>query len=423
MPPTIRRSHDLRSENRRRVVEALRSIGPCSREALGEATSLSPAAISSFASELIAEGVVNATRTSTGRGRPRSELALSPTAATMITVSLTIDRLELQLIDYAGIVLRETCHDLETRTLARDEFITAVLSAIDELAQSPCAQRLRQISVSCQGITTHPGGELVWSPVLSVNDVPLRASISERFKIETSVDNDGRLIAGALHTDEQDRLGSNFATMIFSNGIGLALILNDQPFSGIATSALELGHLPYIRGGELCRCGQHGCIEAYAADYAIIRSIERQRPSSNTTARKQTARLETTGRIPEGVLASAAKAAAAGDELATSAFAEAGSAIGFGLRDLFLLFGPMPVALVGRNAEALQAMHPQLLAALEVTGPQASDLASVPLEVFPDESALLHRGLICNALAEVDRQLAEITPPSSQAPITSARLT
>lgn len=403
MSPPIR-SHDLRSENRRRVVEALRRLGSSSRGDLGEATGLSPAAISSFASDLVTEGVVQATRKAVGRGRPQSVLALAPDAATMITLSLSIDRLDLQLIDYAGTVLEQTEHDLDTRSLDEQGVIDTVVDAIAILAASPQAQRLRHVSVSFQGITAHSKGELVWSPILSVGNVPLGPAITERLGISASVDNDTRMIAGALHADSRDKLGSNFATVLFSHGVGLALTLNDKPFSGIATSALELGHLQHERNGRPCRCGQHGCIEAYAADYAILHAIEINRGKADTNADAHVS----PGRLPVDRLVQEAEAAAAGDSSATASFQAAGSAIGCGLRDLFLLLGPMPVALVGRSPAVLDAMRPSLIAELEAAGPQAGGLGSVPLVTFPEDDALLRRGLVHNALTAVDAQLAEV---------------
>ncbi len=408
MSTTIRRSHDLRSENRRRVVESLRRIGPCSRVDLGEATQLSPAAISSFASDLLAEGVATATRKSVGRGRPQSVLALSPDAATMITVSLTIDRLELQLIDYVGQALGQHCYDLDTRALDQSGFIDAILSAIADLAQSSHAANLRQISISVQGITSHPEGELVWSPILSITHVPLQSAITSRFNINTTVDNDCRLIASALQVSQQDVLGSSFATVNFSHGIGLALVLNDQAFAGIGTSALEFGHMRHELDGELCRCGQRGCIEAYAADYAIVRYLARHNGTSEgshfTTIDEEQSHA---GRLAAGVLDRAAEQAAKGDKHAKAAFAQAGNAIGHGLRDLSLLFGPMPVALVGRSEVVLDAMRPQLTTALSAAGPHPMDPGKIVLPGFADEDGLLQRGLILNALTETDKQIAD----------------
>ena len=34
---------------------------------------------------------------------------------------------------------------------------------------------------------------------------------------------------------------------------------------------MEIGHTKVQLDGALCRCGQRGCLEAYVADYALVR--------------------------------------------------------------------------------------------------------------------------------------------------------
>lgn len=404
MPAPIRRSHDLRSENRRRVIQSLRTLGPCARSALGDATGLSQAAISSFASELITEGVVTATRRAVSRGRPQSVLDLSPTAATMVTVSLSIDLLELQLIDYRGEVLDRSEYELDTRAFDEQGLIICVVDAIEALVAQAASPPLQHVAVGFQGITGHGNGELIWSPILSIGRVPLGQAIKDHFGIQVSVSNDCRLIANALRLEKRKELGKSFATVLFSHGVGLALTLNDAPLAGISTSAMEFGHLQHEYDGAPCRCGQRGCIEAYAADYAIARSIEQQRKEATANGFSQA----TSGRLPSGILDQEALAASTGDPCAIAAFDAAGSAIGCGLRELFLLLGPMPVALVGRSPAVLDAMRPKLVAALEAASAPSQGLVDVPLLAIPDDTGLLSRGLVYNAQASVDKRLASV---------------
>lgn len=415
MVAPIRTSNDLRVENRRRVIEALRAFGPCSRADLGQATGLSAAAISSFASELVNDGTVSTIRRVLGRGRPQSVLTLNAQAALGVSVSLTIDELELQLIDYLGAVRERETLTLNTRALNGHALVERVLSSIARLLSAKGPAPLRHVAVGFQGVTSGPSGRLVWSPILSVTDVPLGEQIAKNFGVSVSVDNDCRLIADALHGNPKSPLGSSFATVLFSEGVGLALTLNDQAFTGINTSALEFGHTqhvppstsPYreLDAARLCRCGQYGCIEAYASDYGIMRALERERvsPANETTTNITHAPAE---RLPASALEDEARAAAAGDAAAVAAFGAAGSAIGHGLRNLFILLGTMPVALVGRSDVTLDAMRPEMRAAMEPAGPHSKDLENVQFFTYSDDQALLRSGLIGKVLAGMDQQLA-----------------
>jgi len=404
-PHTVRaspvsRSNELRTLNRHRVLRMLRRLGPCSRHAIGQATDLSAAAISSYAAELVAEGVVGTQRTAGSRGRPQSTLSLSAGAASAITLSLTIDRLIARLIDNAGTTHATLQRDLDTRTLNAAELVDEVLRAIDTLAAHPCAIRLRQVSIGFQGVVAHARGALVWSPILSVGNVPLGEAIERHSGLAVSVHNDCRLMAAALHADHGERLGAHFATVLFSHGVGLALTLDGEPFDGAINSALEFGHLTHVPGGAPCRCGRAGCIEAYAADYAIVRAVGGASDASGATA------LEAAGRVSNASLERAAVQAARGDPSARRAFAQAGTAIGTGLDQLFLLVGTMPVALVGRSRTALEAMRPSLLDAVHAVASPHEPVRTVQVITFPDDDVLFQQGLTLDALTALDRQLA-----------------
>ena len=73
------------------------------------------------------------------------------------------------------------------------------------------------------------------------------------------------------------------AVVFIGYGVGMGLILNGQVYHGPTGAAAEFGHMNHLPGGPLCRCGRRGCVEAYAADYSILRwasgHADRQLPS------------------------------------------------------------------------------------------------------------------------------------------------
>jgi predicted NBD/HSP70 family sugar kinase len=59
-----------------------------------------------------------------------------------------------------------------------------------------------------------------------------------------------------------------------STGVGCGIIANGAIYRGAQGAAGDLGHIPY--GGEagpVCRCGNIGCIEAYAGGWALLRDL------------------------------------------------------------------------------------------------------------------------------------------------------
>ena len=392
------RSVDLRSENRYRLLAGLRRHGACTRAALGKLTGLSAAAVSTLTTGLADEAIVLTSSRAAGlpqrRGRPEGEICLAADAALVATVSLTIDLLRISLVRYDGTRLDVCETPLDTRRSSAKSLLTLVIDRIDALLPRDQADRLMQISIGFQGMTEHVEGTLRWSPILRARNVPVRTVLGRHFQVPVNVYDDCRLIAMALHHQQRGELGSNFVTLLFSHGIGMGLYIDGKPFSGVQTSGMEVGHLNHQRNGALCRCGLLGCIEAYAADYGILRRASGQAVS-----------VEPIGRVDRQQFRTLIAEARRGKTRPMQAFAEAGAAIGEGLGTVFRLLDPMPVAMVGHVTAGFELMRESLQGTLE----QALD-DSYPLEhrvhCFDDEAPLMEAGLALDALASVDRRLA-----------------
>ena len=68
--------------------------------------------------------------------------------------------------------------------------------------------------------------------------------------------------------------GTGAADVVYlklSRGIGAGLILDDRLYGGALGTAGEIGHTTRTAEGELCRCGNRGCLETTAGIEAIAR--------------------------------------------------------------------------------------------------------------------------------------------------------
>ena len=401
----IIRSDDLRTENRYRMLSTLRSAGPCTSAQIRSLTGLSAAAVSTLSAQMIDQGILISEREAPAgqkiaRGRPKSRLSTRPDCAHAVTLSVTIDRMQTKLIDYAGGVLQSDDHVVDTQALSLKSLIAEISQCIERVCKHDSDVELRHIGVAFQGLIEHDTGTLLWSPIIQHQNVPVGQMLQDHFDVDISVNNDCVPISQALHLQHADRLGGTFATALFSYGVGLALYINGQPFAGSRTSALEIGHLCFISEGALCRCGKRGCIEAYTADYAIQRRI-------NNSDDEQLG----TGRVTRKVMQGLAAKAEAGDEKSVQAFRDAGAAMGHGLASLFTLLDPMPVALVVRNDDVLVLMRDGIQKSLDTQLQSHVECKSL-LHNFEDPAPLLHAGLVHDGLSRIDRKMADQTPDS-----------
>jgi predicted NBD/HSP70 family sugar kinase len=101
--------------------------------------------------------------------------------------------------------------------------------------------------------------------------------------------------------------------------------------------------------GAKCRCGREGCIEAYAGNYAVWRNAKGDNPQSQPKSQ-----------IDPAEFAVIAGEALKHDGIERQAFKTAARALGVGLRNVFALIDPAPVALVGFGGAGEKLLEPEL---------------------------------------------------------------
>jgi len=64
---------------------------------------------------------------------------------------------------------------------------------------------------------------------------------------------------------------SEYYYLYFGVGLGGAIVHDGAVMRGAWGNAGEIGHIPAVPGGELCPCGNHGCLERYLSLEALRR--------------------------------------------------------------------------------------------------------------------------------------------------------
>lgn len=399
----IARPDDVRRENLRRILEQLRMQGSLSRTQLAADTQLSASTVTAITSNLIARGilieVIDETDTLSAvspitarRGRPPISLGLNPVAASVAVITLSIDRISAVIINYAGDVVVETDATPDIGSLDP----AALIDEIEHVLRTVTAkipghiQPFAHITVAVQGVTDAEATTILWSPITRHRMIDLATPLAQRFGVDVTVSNDSNMMAAALRQKEPSLYDQSFAAVLLSHGIGMGLFLKGELFMGAASSAAEFGHMCHEVGGALCRCGRRGCIEAYAGDYGIWRAAKGGEPDETPV-----------GSLAADSIAQLAEDAKAGDQKARAAFEKAGTAIGHGLRSLFALIDPVPIAFIGAGTRAFDLMEPQIRAGLGLRGVGLSH-ADTPLHCYDDAFELIRQGALLTALMYLD---------------------
>lgn len=386
------RPDHVRKQNVRLVLSCLRENSTLSRTEIATKTQLSPASVTSITSTMCDSLLTleSEHKSTIGRGRPQVQLSLSPKIASIAAVILRHNRFEISLNDYAGNRLWHHGQMINTPYLERESFVDIVLEMIQSAKEVAEDQQfpLCAVGVAVQGVVDVSGRSILWSPITPLRDVALVNAIEERFNCSAMLANDSTMIARSLANHHADILGEDFLTLQVSRGIGMAMVREGVPVGGWRSSANEFGHMTYIENGAHCRCGQRGCIEAYSSNYAILRIADGHSEDSTPPARVDPAHLL---RILE--------TARREDGIERKAFQRAGKALGFGLRNLFALMDPMPIAMVGAGATAFDLTKDFIHEALR-TSSAAIELPSITC--FEDDEDLKLDGTVIAALDLLD---------------------
>jgi predicted NBD/HSP70 family sugar kinase len=240
---------------------------------------------------------------------------------------------------------------------------------------------------------------VVWSPAFRTRNIAVSAAVQDSLGIPCHLANDANMMAEGLISTDRARYGGTAAVVFMGYGVGMGLILNGQVYHGPTGAAAEFGHMNHLPDGPLCRCGRRGCVEAYVADYSLLRwasgQAETQPPSFNA--------------IPEEDMLALEEAARAGEPRAAAAYAKAGEALGFGLARIIAILTPSRIVLAGPGTRAMALIEPHLKRAIEA-GVVDELRRNVEIETVPIDTDMIIKGTIDRALRHVDREIFAYGP-------------
>jgi predicted NBD/HSP70 family sugar kinase len=340
IPPLSEASRPLRQQ----IFERVRAAGSMPRVQVAKELSVSPASVTTLTSELIEAGLLEEISVQrdvdSGRGRPAVALGVRAGAHYVAGIKLSDREHTAVVVDFAGnLVAHEAISRapgaVETASLV-DAAETLVTRVCGHAGLSPA--QLTAVGLGVPGFVDTQRGIVHWSSVLSVRHAPLAEAVSRRLQLPVHIDNDANLVTLAELWFGAGRGLSDFAVVTIEHGLGMGFVLNHRIYRGAQGLGMELGHTKVQLDGALCRCGQRGCLEAYVADYALVREATTALNWTNRETQSVTALLE-----------SLYDHAKAGNTAARSIFHRAGRYLALGLANVVNLFDPELIILSGER--------------------------------------------------------------------------
>lgn len=169
-----------------------------------------------------------------------------------------------------------------------------VIESIMQLAlELTTASPPAPLGLAVPGLVRERDGVVLEATNLGLRDVPMRALASERLGTTVTVMHDVRAAALAEGTLGAARGRSDYLLLTVGTGVGAAVVLGGEPYTGVHGLGGELGHVTVDPRGPRCACGGTGCLETLASAGAVARrygqtvdaeEVARRAEAGDTTA-------------------------------------------------------------------------------------------------------------------------------------------
>ncbi|QUQ64415.1 ROK family transcriptional regulator [Kutzneria sp. CA-103260] len=336
-----------------RIVELLRKRGALTRADLVRLLGVSRATVSTAVGALQRGGLVVETSPATSTwlpqpGRPGALLTLNPSAGAAVGIDFGHTHVRVVIADLAHTVLAEA-HE----PLARDHDARQAMATAAELTECLLADtdvdRAKVIGVGAGlpgPVDAHTG--TIGSSSIAPSWVGLRPAddLATLLDLPVMVDNVANLGALAEFVWGAGQGAKVCAYLKLGTGVGAGIVIDGRLYRGAGGTAAEFGHVTVDPAGEICRCGNRGCLETFVGVPALLGQLQGQYGPNLTAARM--IRLATDG-----------------DRRSARALADAGHRVGAAAAVLCNLLNPDRVIIGGELAAAGEIMLGPLRAALE----------------------------------------------------------
>ena len=337
----------IRALNRRKILECIRDAGAISRVEISDLVDVSQATVSVVTGELLADGLIETVKQESGvqtlgRGRPKTLLRLNPDATYAIGIKVSLHQAAASVTNFVGNVLATETVPITPENRTPDKVIELCEMLITRML-GRCglnASQLLGVGIGFSGCVEYETGSVIWTPMFADRGVPLKSAVEKRMGVNVVVDNEANLAGLAEKWFGLGRSNPTFVLATLEHGVGMSIVIDNQIYRGARGFAGEFGHTIIEIGGRDCRCGKSGCVEAYVADYALVRDARAL--VGHVPIRDQ--------RAVETALDDLALKANSGDREAEQIFRRAGEIFGLALANVATLFDPPVVIISGQRA-------------------------------------------------------------------------
>ena len=260
------------------ILNIVRDNSPVSRKQISKLSKLSIATTKRLIEELLRDNlIIEVGQTNNTRGRKASLLQLNEEYCCSIGVNIIPDALEIAALSFTGSVIYEkTIKGVKPDRGAILPLLEEELRLVLKSTKSTYNGHLLGIGIGIAGLVDINRGTVLFTPNMTGwEDVKLGPLVSDRFGTDVFVDDSVRCMAISEKRYGVARELSNFLYIYIGKGVGSGVLLDGRIYRGAHGVAGEFGHITIKQNGNLCNCGNRGCLEAHVSESRIVEYVQR----------------------------------------------------------------------------------------------------------------------------------------------------
>lgn len=235
-----------------------------------------------------------------------------------------------------------------------EEGADAVVARIARLCKESMAEaervgqiapsRIAGVGIGSPGPLDREQGMVLITPNLGWRDFPLRQRVSDSLGgLPAKLDNDANCAVYGEWWLGAGRGSRYLIGLTIGTGIGGGIVIDGKLYHGANDAAGEFGHTTIDSTGRRCKCGNYGCLEAYASGPAIAaRAVEGIEAGAATKLAQYVG-----GDLTKITAQTVYEAAHGGDDFAQELVRETAKFLGTGIANFVNIFNPDTVVVLG----------------------------------------------------------------------------
>lgn len=216
-------------------------------------------------------------------------------------------------------------------------------------------KKIKAIGMGIAGTLDTENGKIIMSPnIKHLNNCPIVKLVFDALKIPVFIENDANVALLGEAWLGNGKKYSHWLMFTLGTGVGGGAIVDGKILLGRDGRASEFGHTNIRPNGNLCGCGNKGCLEAYASATSLVKLAKSKlKKIKKGSAYKRSLKEEVTSKL---IYEEAKKK----DKVCIEIFEEVSTNLGIGVASLINAFNPEAIIFAGGLSRALDIMLPYI---------------------------------------------------------------